>query len=392
MTHDSARSLWRTPGLVPLIALTMFAFSGYATLLPVVPLWAVAAGATPTGAGAVNGVLLLFTAITPAVVPAALRRWGWGPVLVTALVLVGAPSLGYLVATGLPAMLALAAVRGVGLGVLTVSGTTAVYELLRGTRPGAGIGAYGLSVALPNLLLLPTGPVLVDRWGFVPSFVLGALPLAGIPAAVLLARRLHHDDGLVAEPLDRLSRRRDAFVPLLPPIGVLVAVTTAGGAVVSFAPQLIASPGIATGVLTAIGATGTLGRWLIGDLADRRGADVFLAPLLGLSVAALLATAWAAHDEAKSWPTAATMVTAALVFGLSYGALQNLTLVVAFARAPAGQHRIASAVWNGSFDIGTGLGSVVLGAAGTWWGFGTGLFVVAGLTSLAVPLTWRRRS
>ena len=78
------------------------------------------------------------------------------------------------------------------------------------------------------------------------------------------------------------------------------------------------------------------------------------------------------------------------VVGVSYGSLQNLTLVAAFAAVPARQHSTASAVWNIGFDAGTGLGSLVVGfiAAGT--SFSVGLLTTAAVcvvAAVAVLLT-----
>src|SRR5690606_15298051 len=74
-------SVLRTPGLPLVLAMTFLSFSGYAALLPVAPLWVVHGGAGSVGAGMVNGVLMLVTVLTQLVIPTALRRFGWGPVL-----------------------------------------------------------------------------------------------------------------------------------------------------------------------------------------------------------------------------------------------------------------------------------------------------------------------
>jgi hypothetical protein len=50
------------------------------------------------------------------------------------------------------------------------------------------------------------------------------------------------------------------------------------------------------------------------------------------------------------------------MFGTAYGAVQNLTLVVAFARAHGQGTSNVSAVWNVAFDTGTGIGAVAVRA------------------------------
>ncbi len=72
------------------------------------------------------------------------------------------------------------------------------------------------------------------------------------------------------------------------------------------------------------------------------------------------------------------LVVAVLVFGLGYGAVQNITLVIAFARAGAAGAPTASAVWNAAFDAGTALGAFGVGAlADTGLGLPWSFFVTA---------------
>ena len=65
-----------------------------------------------------------------------LERFGWGPVLVAGLVLMGVPGILYGLSDGLAAILGLSALRGVGFGVLTVTGSAAVAALVDPRRRG----------------------------------------------------------------------------------------------------------------------------------------------------------------------------------------------------------------------------------------------------------------
>ena len=76
-------SVYRAPGMPALLLVTLAGFTGYAVLLPTAALWVLRGGADLAGAGLVNGVVLLFTVLTQPVIPALLRRFGWGPVLAT---------------------------------------------------------------------------------------------------------------------------------------------------------------------------------------------------------------------------------------------------------------------------------------------------------------------
>lgn len=360
--------------------LSVAGFAGYAALLAVGPSWAIHGGATEAGAGLVNGVLLGATVLAQLAVPRALATWGTRPVLVAGLLLLGLPAPAYLLSDALAWVLALSALRGIGFGVLTVTGSAAAARLVDPSRRGAAIGAYGLAVALPSLVLLPASVPLADALGFAWVFWIAALPVAGIPAAWALGtvlRGLVHDRPAPAAPTGRPDRR--LLLAVLAPTVVLFAVTMAGGSLVTFAPQL-AGPTSAMALLLGMGLTAALARWLVGALADRHGVRPFLAPLLLLAAASMAACAWAV---AQGSPVA--LVVAATVLGVSYGALQNLTLVAAFAAAGPTRIPAASACWNIGFDAGTASGAVVAGALAASSSFPVALSVMAA-TSLAAVL------
>ena len=364
--------MWRAPGMLDLAVLSVFGFSGYAALLATAPLWAVHGGATAAGSGLVNGVLLAATVLAQLAVPRALTSWDTGRVLVAGLLLLGVPAPGYLFSDGLGWVLGLSAVRGLGFGILTVVGSAVAAHLVPAGRRGAAIGVYGLAVAVPNLLLLPGSVPVVDRWGFGPVFWVAALPVLGVPAALRLARVLQDTghDRSVATDEGSLGRWR-TLIGIVPPTVVLFSVTMAGGAVLTFAPQLTDSATAALALLI-MGATTALSRWLIGALADRRGAQPFLAPILTCAAAAMAVCAWAVARE-----QGVVLIASATALGLCYGALQNLTLVAAFAAVGRQQLPAASAVWNIGFDTGTASGAVLAGVLATAYSFPVSLATMA---------------
>lgn len=367
----------------PLVVMTVAGFSGYAVLLPVAPLWAVHGGAGTGGSGLVNGVLLLCTVLTQLLVPAALRRLGWGPVLATGMALLGVPAAVYAASDALGPVLALSALRGVGFGVLTVTGSAAAAALVGMERRGEAIGVYGLAVALPNLVLLPAGPWVAEHVGFWVVFVVSALPLLGIPAALRLARELH---GGFPELLHTGTASEDprgaAYRRLVRPTVLLTSVTVAGGAALTFAPQMANDELLAAVGLLVMGLVAAVGRWRVGPLADRYGVQRFVWPLLLVTGAGagLLALSVVGDTDAV------VFLTGLVVLGVAYGALQNLTLVAAFSAVSPRHHNLASATWNVGFDAGTGLGAVTVGVLAQQASFATAFVVVAGFAVAVLPL------
>lgn len=381
-------SVYRAPGMPALLLVTLAGFTGYAVLLPTAALWVLRGGADLAGAGLVNGVVLLFTVLTQPVIPALLRRFGWGPVLATGVGLMGIPSLAHLLTDALAPTLALSAVRGLGFGVLTVTGSAAVAELVDPRRRGAAVGAYGLAIALPLVAVLPVAPWLAEEVSFAVVFGLGALPLLGIPGALALGRHFHQR--AASEPASTPSStsavaptgRLRGIAPLIPPMLLLLGITLPGGAVLTFAPQLVDDPGLVVLLLVALNATAALARWRIGSFADIKGPGAFVPPLVVLGTLGMAGVALAVH-----WTSPVLLVVSGAVLGIAYGGLQNLTLLLSFAAVERGRYGTASAVWNIGFDLGTALGSVLIGAIAAGADFTVALLVAAGITLATLPLT-----
>ncbi|MFC5730996.1 MULTISPECIES: MFS transporter [Nocardioides] len=378
--------------MLPLAAVMCAGFSGYAVLLTVAPLWAVDGGATTAGSGLVNGVLLLFTVLTQLLVPRALRRLGWEPVLTIGLVLLGVPGVLLSLSDGLGVVLALSAVRGVGFGLLTVTGSAAVAALVSAERRGEAIGAYGLAVAVPYLVLLPAGPWIAESLGYWVAFALSALPLAGIPAALRLASALrlsapdlHPGTTTSADPRDPESV---AYRRLLRPMLLLLAVTFAGGAVITFTPQMVDSPSVAAGGLLLMGLSAALSRWRIGVCADRYGAQRFLVPLVPLTGVGMALVSWSVANS--DGVRVGSFLVAMVLIGLCSGGLQNLTLLISFTAVSRRHNNLASAVWNVGFDAGTALGSVAVGVIAELTSFATAFLFAGAIAVATLPLALQR--
>lgn len=372
--------------MAALAVMTCAGFSGYALLLTVAPLWAVEGGAGTAGSGLVNGVLLLVTVLTQLLVPRALERFGWGAVLVAGLVFMGVPGILYGLDDGLAAILGLSALRGVGFGILTVTGSAAVAALVDPRRRGEAIGVYGLAVAFPNLVLLPAGPWIAETFGFWWVFGLNALPLVGIPAALRLASTLRPtttDAITPADPVDDEAVLRHLARPIL----LLLAVTLAGGAVITFTPQAVDDPSVAAGGLFLMGLAAAVSRWRAGVLADRHGAQRFVVPMVALTGVGMAGVAWAVAS-----PSGGVFLVAMLLLGLCYGGLQNLTLLISFAAVSRRHHNRASAFWNIGFDAGTALGSVAVGVIAELTSFASAFLICGAIAAATLPLALHRPS
>jgi predicted MFS family arabinose efflux permease len=360
-------------------------FSGFALLLPVAPLWVIHGGSNGLGAGLVTGMMMAGTVLAQLSMRRVLAGLGWRWTLALGSGLLGLPALGHLATDRLWLVIALAALRGLGFGAVTVCSATAVAAFAAPGRRGRAIGALGLASAAPQFVLVPLAPWLAERVGFGLVFTLAVVPALAIPLAWPIARAVDEGDRPAAnEPGSAVVLRR----ALAGPISALVVITASGGAILTFTPHILAEPALGFWGLLAFTGASAVSRWGAGGVADRFGATPAIAPLLftgALGLAAIGLRAGSIHDTSSR----VLVIAGLFLAGVAYGGLQNLTLAQAFTAAGEPARSSVSIVWNLSFDAGTGFGAFAAGAIATATSY-QAAFVVLALAVGLVGGCWAR--
>jgi len=348
-------------------------------LLSVVPLYATSAGTNGIGAGLTTGALMFATVAAELATPALLARFGYRLVLAAGMVLLGAPALALTVTSSLPAILAVSLVRGVGLAIAVVAGSSLVATLAPRGRRSEALGLLGVVVGIPAVVALPLGVWLAEHVGFPPVFVAGAV--AALACLVVMPALPGRTQG-AAPPVGVLAglrapaQTRPAVVFLLTAMGA--------GIVVTFLPLATrASGGLAAPALFANATASTLARWWAGRYGDRHGQS----GLLVLGVVACAAGMLALALGASPAPVAA----GAVLLGLGFGVAQNASLTLMFERVSPSGYDVVSAVWNLAYDAGLGLGAAGFGVVAARAGYAGGFGITAGLMLVALGPVWRDR-
>jgi predicted MFS family arabinose efflux permease len=234
---------------------------------------------------------------------------------------------------------------------------------------------------VPNLLAVPAGVALVldGHAGWLAW--LAASPLLGLVFVPTLVRAMPPQE--VRGPA---GAGRIAAMAAVAPSVVLLVVTMAGGGLVTFLPIERPEGTLATAALLLFGLTGAVTRWGAGLLADRLGSRRLLPGALVLGAVGLVAVA-AGLVAGDAW-----ILLGSAVFGAGFGAVQNLTLLAAFARAGAGGATSASAMWNASFDAGTAAGALGLGIVAVGIGLPWTYVLCGVLLVVLVPVAVRAAS
>jgi predicted MFS family arabinose efflux permease len=365
----------------PVILLALIAFAtlfGFQLLLSVVPLYTDGAGGGSLGAGLATAAFMLSTVVAQVQMPQVLDRFGYRAVLAVGLLFLGLPAFFYAAAQTLASILAVTLLRGVGFGIATVVFAALMVELAPPGRRGEALGLLGVAIALPAIFCTALGLWLVERFGYGTAFLLGAVaPLLGI--AAIFGIRTVPTPGR-----ERVERTAGFFAglrrgPLLRVFLVFAATTTAGGIIVTFLPLAVTQgSGLfsAAGALLVVGITSATSRWWAGRFGDRRDARLLLSP-------GLLAAAFGM----SVLPSGGTLlVGGAALFGIGFGLLQNVTLVLIMERVSESEYGLGSTLWNVAFDAGTGLGAFVFGFVIAAFGYSWAFYLCAVLVSSALVL------
>ncbi|HEY3943615.1 MAG TPA: MFS transporter [Solirubrobacteraceae bacterium] len=352
-------------------------FSGFGVTLSSLPAHLASAGNSAAAAGATTSVTLVATVLFQPVVPALLRRLSTPATVSMGLVALGLPAPLLIWVSSGAGLYSICVLRGMGFAVFTVAGAFMASEVAPPGREGEAAGLYGLAAAIPNVIMVPLGVLLLHTPGFWLVGSIAGLPVVG--AALAWGggwRRAALDP---THPAPKSSTRR-AIARSLLPASVLYPVTIAAGAVITILP-IVRSELLATVGLLVLAIATALARWQAGKQVDQPRGAWLLPGACVLAIAGLLALA-AGLSGHSNW----VVLAACAVLGLGYGAVQSLTLVYSFARTISRERPVASAVWNGAFDAGTATGAVLIGvltATGIgWWG---AFAVLAALAAAVIP-------
>jgi MFS family permease len=372
-----ARPTILSPALVRVFVASFGSLTSFFVLASVVPQYAASVGAGAAGAGLSTAALMFATVGAEFAAPWLATRFGYRSGLAAGLILLGAPALALPYATGLPAILAVAVVRGIGFAIVMVLGDALVPLLVPDERRGEALGLAGVVASVPGVVALPLGAWLVGQIGYTGVFVLGGVAALAALAAV---------PGL-PEPREAATSEKTRVVAglrnraVVRPALAFGATAVAGGIVTAFLP--LAVVGVAPVALLVQAAASTVTRWWAGRQADRHGAVRLLVPAVVLSAAGMLAMALTGLP--------ALVLLGALVFGAGFGVAESASMVTMFDAVPRAGYGMVSAVWNMAYDGGYGLGAAGCGLIAARTGYPIAFALTAVVVGIAVLPARRRR-
>jgi MFS family permease len=278
-----------------------------------------------------------------------------------------------------PALFVLRALQGLAFAASFNAASTLAVEFAPAGRRAAALGLFGVSTLVTHALAPSLGEVLVDVGGFPVVFATAA---GFSVVALVIAWPLESDRSPASAPAPPLAGSRH----FASAIGAVACCGVAFGAVLTYVPTFTrdARLGPVATFFLSYTAAAVLVRLTAGGLGDAFGRRrVILPALAGLAASiALLAGA----------RSGAGLAAAAVLFGTTQGLVYPTLNAFAIDQAAAGQFGRAQTLYNGAFNLGVTVGSIVLGGVVQAFGHRAMFLCAAALPALALAIlalgTW----
>ena len=348
--HPGRGRLW-TGNFVKFLLINLFIFLGLDILLPTLTLYLESFGATEADIGRIYSVFVIasismrMTAdrLVAGRSALALSRLG--------LLACGLAVIFYYWATKTHLAMGVRLLQGAGLGLATTLLTSLASQVIPPARMGEGMGYLGLGTTLALALGPFFGVWLMNTWGFLPLFLAASLCYAASIWVSLTIRDVNL-------PPPRADRRPGLvlFSRLVWPQSLMMFImglvfNTIIVYMALFCKERNLNHADSFFVLSTVGIL--ISRLNSGRLYDHLGHRYVILPSAGLLLVTLLILYQA--DSPR------LLFTASFLYGLSSGALFPALQALSLAGVPLDRRTEATASFMNSYDLGFGLGSLIMG-------------------------------
>jgi len=356
-----------------------FLATGFYLLLTSLPLYIVELGGTEGHVGLLAALFTISAMVLRPFVGSLLDRLGRRQFVLGGLFLFALAMFAYSRVVDLMPLMLVRVIHGLSWAVATTALATAAADVIPRRRFGEGMGWFGMSTTV-GMAVGPLLPVwLLPRISYPGVFMVGCA-LALMALVVARTAQIPFQPGTENKPVVLFNK---AVAPVVATVFFFAMVYSA---IVTFLPLFAESIQVNKGLFFSIYAAFLfVVRALSGRLADRHGAALVIIP--GLVCAALtMLVLWRTE-------TVTGIITAAILFSIAFGSAHPVLQATALRLVPPDQKGVANASYISGFDLGIGLGSIVLGQIAEAMGFNSMFLTTAlfGAIALLIYLYFARR-
>ncbi len=336
-----------TRSFVLICLATLFFYSSFYLLLPVMPLYVADLGGTSTQIGLLIGLFAFASMLVKSPSGWIIDRRGNRPVLLIGMAVFLLASLAYLLTRSVSAILALRAFHGIGMGLFPTAATVVVAELAPRSRRGEAMGWFGVANSL-GMILGPTVGTAVATWlGYGALFLLAAASAgAGLACLAMLPAV-----GPAPSETPLSLRWRDLYSPsAILPAALLLFLFVPYGSMMAFMPIIAARRGVGNpGTFFSVFALAVLAvRAKAGRISDVMGRAAVIIP--GMVVAA------AAFSILGLSRGPLGVLVGAAVYGIAFGSVLPVLMALTADRTHRVERGKAMGTFYTAWELGVSLG------------------------------------
>lgn len=339
--------LW-TKQFIQLTVGMLFLFTGFYLLLPTFPLFVKQLGGSEAQIGLAAGLFTLAAVVFRPIVGRLLDRYGRRPFIIWGLLIFVAAMYSYDWVGGIVMLMALRVLHGVSWAFSTTGVGTAITDIIPPSRRGEGMGWYGMAMTLAMAIGPLLGLWVLESFSFHSLFILAA----GLSAAALILALATQMPFQAKSTTGKIGFFEKSVLPIMVTIFFLA---ISYGGITTFLPLFAESIQVNSGTFFLVYAiTLTLTRPVAGKLSDRFGETAIIIPALAVTGCGLLVL--------SSSGGLLGIIGSAVLYGIGFGSAQPALQAATLRLAHPDRKGAANASFLTAFDLGIGLGAIVLGS------------------------------
>ncbi|WP_194541248.1 MFS transporter [Paenibacillus sp. JZ16] len=338
--------LWTKPFIQMTVGM-LFLFTGFYLLLPTLPLYIKHLGGSETQVGLAAGAFTLTAVVFRPMVGGLVDRYGRRAFYIWGLIFFVLSMYLYDWVSSILLLLALRILHGASWAFSTTSIGTVITDLIPASRRGEGMGWYGMAMTVAMAIGPMLGTYIVGGYSFQTLFLVAT----GLSLVAFILAYMTRAPYQAKPSAGRIQLVEKSVLPVTVAIFFLA---VAYGGITTFLPLFAESIRVNPGTFFLVYAVAlTLIRPFAGKLSDRFGEAAVIIPSLVVTTGALIVLSLSSGLPG--------LIIAAILYGIGFGSAQPALQAATLRIAPEDRRGAANASFMTAFDLGIGLGAILLG-------------------------------
>ncbi|MED0960342.1 MFS transporter [Bacillus paramycoides] len=346
--------LW-TKSFIQMTVAMLFLFTGFYLLVPTLPLFIKEIGGNESQVGLMMGMFTIAAVVIRPIIGGMLDKYGRKSFIIWGLIFFGLTMLSYNLASTILFLAFLRVIHGVTWAVSTTAVGTAITDIIPDSRRGEGMGWYGMAMTIAMAIGPMIGLWVVQNYSFHGLFVLATL-LSFMAVVLSLITKMPF------APQKEKGKIQLFEKSVLSITIVVFFLSFAYGGITTFLPLFASSIDVNPGTFFLVYAIAlTIVRPISGKLLDKYGEVFIILPTLCITILAIVVLTIS--------NSVMGVIIAAVLYGVGFGSAQPALQAAMLTIVAPSKRGVANASFFTAFDLGIGLGAILLGFVSQIFGY-----------------------